>query len=131
MGDSEAIAVYERGPAVRLNPVDHLPDRPNVLTAWNGRQGAVHAARHPAGDAALRICLMTDGVCGVLGDIEIADIVRSVPATEAAQRLVTEARAAGSRDDASCIVISSDIEQDADERLVSKLGRLLPFGRRS
>jgi serine/threonine protein phosphatase PrpC len=130
VGDSEAIAVHERGPAVRLNPVDHLKDRPNVLTAWiDGKEPFTpHIIRLQT--LPYRLCLMTDGVSGVLGDIEIAEIVRSVPANEAAQRLVTEARAAGSRDDASCIVISSDIEQDASTGLLSKIERLLPFGRK-
>ena len=95
VGDSEAIAVYERGPAVRLNPVDHLPDRPNVLTASIDGKEPFTPHVIPLATLPYRLCLMTDGVCGVLGDIEIAEIVRSVPAPEAAQRLVTEARAAG------------------------------------
>jgi len=127
VGDSEAIAVHKDGPAERLNPVDHLPDRPNVLTAWIDGKEPFTPHIIPLSKLPYRLCLMTDGVCGVLGDIAIADIVRSVPASEAAQRLVTEARAAGSRDDASCIVISSDIEQDADGGFLSKLNRLLPF----
>jgi serine/threonine protein phosphatase PrpC len=129
VGDSEAIAVHESGPAVRLNPVDHLKDRPNVLTAWIDGQEPFTPHVIPLSTLPYRLCLMTDGVCGVLGDIEIADIVRSVPASQAAQRLVDEARAAGSRDDASCIVISSEIEQDAGGGFLSKLDRMLPFGR--
>jgi serine/threonine protein phosphatase PrpC len=130
VGDSEAISVGERGPAERLNPVDHLPDRPNVLTAWIDGDEPFTPHVIPIARLPYRLCLMTDGVAGVLGDIEIADIVRSVPAAEAALKLVREARAAGSRDDASCIVITSDIEREAAGGFLSKLERALSFGRK-
>ena len=127
VGDSEAIAVHERGPAERVTPLDHLPNRPNVLTAWLDGKEPYTPHVIPIPTLPYRLCLMTDGVSGVLGDRDIAEIVRSVEPKDAAQKLVTAAREAGSTDDASCIVIASAIVREEKRGLLSKL---VPFRRK-
>jgi serine/threonine protein phosphatase PrpC len=114
MGDSEVIAVNESGPGESLNPVDHLPHQTNVLLAW--LDGVETFDAHVKALPALphRLCLMTDGVAGTLSYERIAELVRSVPPSEAARTLVLEARAAGSRDDATALVITDQIETEVD-----------------
>jgi serine/threonine protein phosphatase PrpC len=129
VGDSEAIAVHASGPAERLNPLDHLPNRPNVLTAWLDGKEPYTPHIIPIDAMPYRLLLTTDGVSGVLGDIDIANIVRSVEPGEAAERLVRKARDAGSHDDASCIVIASTAPPEAGDSVFSRLGSILS-GRR-
>lgn len=124
IGDSEVLAVGTTGPAVALTRVDHLPTQTNVLLAWlDGVESfdpdivAVPTLPH-------RLCLMTDGVAGSLSYERIAELVRSVPASEAARLLVTEARAAGSKDDATALVITDHIEDELHSGWLRPVQRL-------
>jgi protein phosphatase len=124
LGDTEVLAIGAEGPAVSLLPVDHHPVQTNVLLAW--LDGAERFEAHAMALDALphRLVLATDGVAGVLSLEAIADIVRSAPPSEAAMRLVMQARAAGSQDDATAIVLSDRIEQEVGEGSDVKLVRL-------
>jgi serine/threonine protein phosphatase PrpC len=112
VGDSEILSVGTSGPAVALTPVDHLPTQTNVLLAW--LDGVEEFEAHIVALPSLphRLCLMTDGVAGTLSYERIAELVRSVEPSEAARLLVTEARAAGSKDDATALVITDHIEDE-------------------
>jgi serine/threonine protein phosphatase PrpC len=121
VGDSEVIAVGATGPGESLNPVDHLPSQTNVLLAWLDGVESFDPHVRPLSVLPHRLCLMTDGVAGTLSYERIADLVRSVEPSEAARTLVLEARAAGSRDDATALVISDRIEDEIEA------GVWLPF----
>jgi serine/threonine protein phosphatase PrpC len=112
VGDSEILAVETSGPARSLAPVDHLPSQTNVLLAW--LDGVETFDAHVVSLAALpyRLCLVTDGVAGTLSYEKIGELVRSVEPSQAARLLVQEARAAGSRDDATALVFSDRIEAE-------------------
>ncbi|HLF78583.1 MAG TPA: protein phosphatase 2C domain-containing protein, partial [Dehalococcoidia bacterium] len=101
VGDSEILAVEMNGPAKSLAPVDHLPKQTNVLLAWLDGVETFDANVIALEALPYRLCLMTDGVAGTLSYETIADLVRSVEPAEAARLLVREARAAGSKDDAT------------------------------
>jgi serine/threonine protein phosphatase PrpC len=115
LGDTEVLAIGEEGPARSLLPVDHHPQQTNMLLAW--LDGVERFDSHALALDALpyRLCLATDGVAGTLSTDEIADILRASPPSQAAVNLVTRARAAGSHDDATAVVIGSNIEAEAQE----------------
>jgi len=128
VGDSRAYVLDSRGRLHRLTR-DHnrAPYAPNVLTRTllgmpDHRCGSSDdCAEHTPESACLdipahahvadRVMLCTDGVCGVLGDERIADILRDAPnANRASKRLtgeaVRKATAAGIRaDNATALVI--------------------------
>jgi serine/threonine protein phosphatase PrpC len=112
VGDSEIIAVEVSGPGRSLAPVDHLPKQTNVLLAWLDGVESFDAHVIKLESLPYRLCLMTDGVAGSLSYETIADLVRSVEPSEAARLLVKEARAAGSKDDATALVFSNRIEDE-------------------
>ena len=124
LGDTEVLAVPEEGPAQSLLPRDHHPTRTNVLLAW--LDGVEHFESHATALGTLphRLVLATDGVAGTLSVDAIAEITRSVPPSEAAMVLVIRARAAGSQDDATAIVISDHVEEEAREGSDVKVVRL-------
>jgi serine/threonine protein phosphatase PrpC len=107
VGDSEVLAIYEGGPATRLNPLDHVPAQPNMLLAWI--DGKVELEPHVITLAPLpyRLVLATDGVTGILDHDVIAEIVRRAAIGSAAEQLVAAAREGGAQDDASAIVIAA------------------------
>jgi serine/threonine protein phosphatase PrpC len=115
LGDTEVLAVGTEGPAQSLLPVDHHPQQTNMLLAW--LDGVEHFESHAVALEAMphRLCLATDGVAGTLSVEEIATILRETPVHQAAVALVTRARAAGSHDDATAIVISDRIADEARE----------------
>jgi serine/threonine protein phosphatase PrpC len=113
LGDSEVLAVGVDGPAQSLLPRDHHPSRTNMLLAW--LDGVAQFDSHVLTLDALphRLVLATDGVAGTLREDAIAEIVRSLPPSEAAMTLVMRARAAGSSDDATAIVIGDGVAAEA------------------
>jgi serine/threonine protein phosphatase PrpC len=124
VGDSEILAIDATGPARSLAPVDHLPSQTNVLLSW--LDGVEEFEPHTVALPSLpyRLCLVTDGVAGTLSYETIADLVRSVQPAEAARLLVRQARAGGSRDDATA---SSSATASKDlARFPSPLRRLSP-----
>jgi serine/threonine protein phosphatase PrpC len=123
VGDSEILAIDASGPARSLAPVDHLPSQPNVLLSW--LDGVEEFEPHVVALPALpyRLCLVTDGVAGTLSYETIADLVRSVKPAEAARLLVREARANGSRDDATALVVSDRIEEDVAPSFLRRIRR--------
>jgi serine/threonine protein phosphatase PrpC len=116
IGDSEALAVFENGPAEPLHPIDHMPNRPNVLLAWIDGQAAFDPHLVPLVQLPHRLCLVSDGVTGFRPSDQIATVVRSVAPSEAALALVQAARTAGSTDDITAIVISDLVEAETDRR---------------
>jgi serine/threonine protein phosphatase PrpC len=124
LGDTEVLAVPADGPAVSLLPRDHHPTQTNMLLAW--LDGIEHFESHSLSLGALpyRLVLATDGVAGTLTVQQIADITRASPPSEAAVALVMRARAAGSHDDATAIVMSDQIEIEAREGSDVKVVRL-------
>jgi len=124
VGDSEILAIDATGPARSLAPADHLPSQTNVLLSW--LDGVEEFEPHTLALQSLpyRLCLVTDGVAGTLSYETIADLVRSVRPAEAARLLVREARAGGSRDDATALVISNSVEEDLRSGLIGRLRSL-------
>lgn len=106
VGDSEALAVTTSGPATRLNELDHVPARPNVLLAWLDGESPVEPHAIEIQRLPHRLCLVTDGVSRALDYTIIAEVVRSSNPAEAARDLVQHARKNGATDDATAIVIS-------------------------
>ncbi|MCA9492984.1 MAG: cyclic nucleotide-binding domain-containing protein [Myxococcales bacterium] len=62
-----------------------------------------------------RILLCTDGVHGMLDDDTIASVLQRQGVNEAAEALVEAARAAGSQDDATAVVLEVAADRAADE----------------
>ena len=124
LGDTEVLAVPEEGPAQSLLPRDHHPTRTNVLLAWLDGVEQFESHAIALGTLPHRLVLATDGVAGTLSVDTIAEITRSVPPSEAAMALVIRARAAGSQDDATAIVISDQVEVEAREGSDVKVVRL-------
>lgn len=106
VGDSEALAVGHSGPAERLNELDRLPSRQNVLLAWIDGQTSVEAHVIELDSLPHRLCLVTDGVAGAIHADEIASIAREVAPEEAAEALVRRAKALGASDDVTAVVVS-------------------------
>lgn len=139
VGDSRAYVLDSRGRLHRLtNDHNRAPHAPNVLTrtllgeidhhcgssddcAEHTPESAAHNGPAHA-SAPERILLCTDGVCGVLGDARIADILRGAPnAARASKRLTGEAvRAAAAQgvvqpDNATALVIDlADFRAEAN-----------------
>lgn len=135
VGDSRAYVYTKRGKLIPLTK-DHnqAPHFPNVLTRtllgpelYHLHDDAGECLSHrpefaeysSLNDPAALVVLMTDGVCGVLPDNEISDILIAAPnARRAAKRLtgraVREARAkGGSPDNATALVIDLDPRTEA------------------
>ncbi len=108
IGDSGALAIPASGPAKPLHKLDHVPSRPNILTAWIDGEAAFEPHRGTPARDSYALCLVTDGVSGSLRNEQIADIVRSTPLEDAAALLVKAARAAGSHDDATALVLGAE-----------------------
>lgn len=106
VGDSEALAVADDGPAHRLNDLDHVPARPNMLLAWIDGTTAFEPHVIPLDPLPGRLCLVTDGIVKVLDYDAIARLVREAPPAEAARALVLNARQRGASDDVTALVVS-------------------------
>lgn len=117
IGDSEVLAIGPAGAARRLNELDHVPGRPNVLLAWI--DGEAEFELHVVALDALpyRMCLVTDGIVKVLDYRRIATIVRRTPPSTAARALVLAAQDLGATDDVTALVLSADLV--ADVRLIA------------
>jgi serine/threonine protein phosphatase PrpC len=109
VGDSEVLAVGGVGPAERLNELDHVPARPNMLLAWiDGKETlephiiALECLPH-------RLCLVTDGVVQALDYGEIGTLIRETEPAEAARALVLSARDHGASDDITALVLSAEV----------------------
>jgi serine/threonine protein phosphatase PrpC len=105
VGDSALLLVAPAGPASPLTPLDQHPRSRHVLLAWidGDARPAPHVVRLTA--TASRLCLLTDGVAGVLDADAIARIVRAAGTAAAAGALVAAAQAAGASDDATALVL--------------------------
>ncbi len=99
VGDSEVLLIPEGGPAERLNVLDHIPSRPNVLLAWLDGRTALEPHVHALDGAEHLLCLVTDGVRKVIDYAEIAGIVRESLLSGGMGDLLAAAREAGSADD--------------------------------
>jgi serine/threonine protein phosphatase PrpC len=78
----------------------------NLITRALGRRQTVQADLFEgrlSADGALFLC--TDGVSGPLTDDQIAQIIRAMPAPQAADQLVKEAAVAGGQDNASALIV--------------------------
>jgi serine/threonine protein phosphatase PrpC len=106
VGDSEVLAVDESGPARRLNPLDHVPAKPNMLLAWIDGKVDIEPHVIALDPLPFRLVLATDGVTGALDKESIAELVRAAPIERAARVLTDAARQKGAVDDASAIVIA-------------------------
>jgi serine/threonine protein phosphatase PrpC len=111
VGDSEVLAVGSAGPAERLNELDHVPARPNMLLAWiDGKETLephiIELERLPH-----RLCLVTDGLVQALDYERIAGLVREADAAEAARALVLSARDLGASDDVTALVLSAQLAE--------------------
>ena len=124
LGDTEVLAVPTAGPAETLLPRDHHPTQTNMLLAWLDGTEQFEAHALALDSLPHRLVLATDGVAGTLSVDDIAEIARTVPPSEAAIALVMRARAAGSHDDATAIVISDQVELEAREGASVKPVRL-------
>lgn len=109
VGDSEALAVDDEGPAHRLNELDHVPARPNMLLAWIDGTNTFEPHVIPLDPLPRRLCLVTDGIVKVLDYERIASVVRASAPGEAARALVLMARTRGASDDVTALVVSGDI----------------------
>lgn len=109
IGDSEALAIGPLGPARRLNDLDHVPGRPNMLLAWIDGEAEFDPHIIALDSMPHRLCLVTDGIVKVLDYRKIATIVRGAPVPTAARSLVEAARAAGATDDVTALVLSGDL----------------------
>jgi serine/threonine protein phosphatase PrpC len=105
IGDSEALAVDLDGPARRLNELDHLPGRPNMLLAWIDGEAEFDPHVIALDVIPHRLCLLTDGVVKVLDYETIAAIIRGASLPDSAQALVMAARDAGASDDVTALVL--------------------------
>lgn len=105
VGDSEVLAVDRQGAAGRLNPLDHMPARPNVLLAWIDGSTLIEPHIICVEQLPWRLCLVTDGIVKALSYERIAEIVRTVPANVAARDLVVAAQLARVRDDVTAVVL--------------------------
>ncbi len=105
VGDSELLLIPEDGPAERVNVLDHIPSRPNVLLAWlDGRtpfEPHVYALDATEG----LLCLVTDGVTKVVDYARIAGIVRENPLSGGMGGLLTASREAGATDDLTAVAV--------------------------
>jgi PPM family protein phosphatase len=105
--------LVERG-HVSAEEARHHPQRSVVLRALDGSPGvrpALSAARARAGD---RLLLCSDGLSDVVGDEEIAAVLRDASRAAAAERLVELALAAGGRDNVSVVVADVVPRRDAN-----------------
>jgi serine/threonine protein phosphatase PrpC len=109
VGDSEALAVGDDGPAHRLNELDHVPARPNMLLAWIDGTSTFEPHVIPLDPLPRRLCLVTDGIVKVLDYDRIAALVRESAPAEAARVLVLNARKHGASDDVTALVLSHDV----------------------
>lgn len=112
VGDSEVLAVGAVGPAERLNELDHVPARPNVLLAWIDGQTELEPHVIEVDVLPHRLCLVTDGVAQVLDYGQIADLVRDTDPEEAARTLVLAALDRGASDDVTALVLSAEAAAD-------------------
>ena len=105
VGDSEILAIDATGPARRLNDLDHVPSRPNILLAW--LDGVAPFEPHTATlDGRLpTLCLVTDGVTKVLAYDEIAAIVRDAASTDQAVEIIREAQRRRATDDVTALIV--------------------------
>src|SRR6185503_12693865 len=115
LGDTEVLSVPAEGPAETLLHRDHHPTQTNMLLAWLDGVEQFEAHTLALDSLPHRLVLATDGVAGTLSVDDIAEIARTFPPSESAIALVMRARAAGSHDDATAIVISDQVETEARE----------------
>lgn len=109
VGDSEALAIDERGHVQRLNHLDHVPSRPNALLAWIDGEATFEPHVVRLDILPSRLCLMTDGVAQSLTHAQIAELLLESSVPTAASALVEAARSNGATDDVSAIVITPDV----------------------
>lgn len=112
IGDSEVLAIDHNGPARRLNELDHVPGRPNVLVAWIDGEAEFEPHTMALDVLPYRLCLVTDGIVKVLDYRRIASIVRKTPPSTAARALVLAAQELGATDDVTALVLSADLAAD-------------------
>jgi serine/threonine protein phosphatase PrpC len=109
VGDSEVLAVGSAGPAERLNELDHVPARPNMLLAWIDGKETLEPHVIELECLPHRLCLVTDGIVQALDYDRIARLVREREPTEAARALVLAARDRGASDDITALVLSAEV----------------------
>ena len=120
VGDSEVLAVDYSGPACRLNQLDHLPARPNMLLAWI--DGDVEVEPHLIELETLphRLCLVTDGVSQAVDGQRLANLLRDAPPSKAAEVLVIEALSGGATDDVTALVLAPRVLLNSSRSAVSE-----------
>jgi serine/threonine protein phosphatase PrpC len=113
VGDSEALAVGPTGPAQRLNELDHLPARPNMLLAWIDAEQEPEPHVIELDTLPYRLCLVTDGIAQALDYDRIASLVRGTDPAEAARALVLSAQDHGASDDITALVLGAEVATSA------------------
>ena len=109
VGDSEVLAVGTTGSAERLNELDHVPTRPNMLLAWIDGKETLDPHIIELKALPHLLCLVTDGVVQALDYDRIARVVREREPAEAARALVLSARDRGASDDITALVLSAEV----------------------
>src|SRR6266542_2659967 len=105
VGDCRAYRV--RGEVIVQLTTDHtLPKHPQVLMRALGIPDPVEPdAGHSDCAVGDRFILCTDGVHRSMGDDELRALAVSDAPARAAEKIVTKARANGSDDDATCVIL--------------------------
>ncbi len=105
VGDSEVLAIPGDGPAERLNVLDHIPSRPNVLLAWLDGRTPFEPHVYALDGTEHLLCLVTDGVTKVVDYVGISEIVRGSQLAGGPGGLIAAAREAGATDDLTAVVM--------------------------
>ncbi|RZL57946.1 MAG: bifunctional protein-serine/threonine kinase/phosphatase [Variovorax sp.] len=124
VGDTRAWRVRDDGTAARQLTHDHALDHPDLRSRLTRAVGLDDQVRvdYEQGDAQVGDCfvLTTDGVHGVLGAARIGELALSGSAAQASEAIVQAAIAAGTRDNATALVlriVGLDPRQLDDERV--------------